>query len=100
MRSEARVVITNPTGLHARPAVKLAQLAAGFDANVEIRAGDDGDWVRARSTARVMKLKVGAQSTIHFRAEGSQADDALSRSRRLRAPRLRRRPCRRSANAR
>ena len=78
MRSEARVVITNPTGLHARPAVKLAQLAAGFDANVEIRAGDDGEWVRARSTARVMKLKAGAHSTIHFRAEGSEADDALS----------------------
>ena len=78
MRSEARVVITNPTGLHARPAVKLAQLAAGFDANIEIRAGEDGEWVRARSTARVMKLKAGAQSTIHFRAEGSQADDALS----------------------
>ena len=78
MRSEVRVVITNPTGLHARPAVKLAQLAAGFDANVEIRAGDDGEWVRARSTARVMKLKAGAHSTIHFRAEGSEADDALS----------------------
>ena len=78
MRSEAQVVITNPTGLHARPAVKLAQLAAGFDANVEVRAGDDGEWVRARSTARVMKLKAGAQSTIHFRAEGSQAADALS----------------------
>ena len=77
MRSEARVVITNPTGLHARPAVKLAQLAAGFDANIEIRAGDDGEWVRARSTARVMKLKAGAQSTIHFRAEGSEAHDAL-----------------------
>ena len=28
MTSEAQVVITNPTGLHARPAVKLAQLAA------------------------------------------------------------------------
>ena len=78
MRSEVRVVITNPTGLHARPAVKLAQLAAGFDANVEIRAGDNGEWVRARSTARVMKLKAGAHSTIHFRAEGSEADDALS----------------------
>ena len=78
MRSEARVVVTNPTGLHARPAVKLAQLAAGFDAHVEIRAGEDGEWVRARSTARVMKLKAGAQSTIHFRAEGKQADDALS----------------------
>ena len=78
MRSEARVVVTNPTGLHARPAVKLAQLAARFDAHVEIRAGEDGEWVRARSTARVMKLKAGAQSTIHFRAEGSEADDALS----------------------
>ena len=78
MRSEARVVITNPTGLHARPAVKLAQLAAGFDATIEVRAGDDGEWVRARSTARVMKLKAGAHSTIHFRAEGSEADDALS----------------------
>ena len=78
MRSEVRVVVTNPTGLHARPAVKLAQLAAGFDAHIEIRAGDDGDWVRARSTARVMKLKAGAQSTIHFRAEGIDADDALS----------------------
>ena len=78
MRSEARVVVTNPTGLHARPAVKLAQLAARFDAHVEVRAGEDGEWVRARSTARVMKLKAGAQSTIHFRAEGSQADDALS----------------------
>ena len=78
MRSEARVVITNPTGLHARPAVKLAQLAAGFNADIEVRAGEDGEWVRARSTARVMKLKAGAQSTIHFRAEGSEADDALS----------------------
>ena len=78
MRSEARVVVTNPTGLHARPAVKLAQLAAGFDANIEVRAGDDGEWVRARSTARVMKLKAGPQSTIHFRAEGSEANDALS----------------------
>ena len=78
MRSEARVVVTNPTGLHARPAVKLAQLAARFDAHVEVRAGEDSEWVRARSTARVMKLKAGAQSTIHFRAEGSEADDALS----------------------
>ena len=78
MRSEAQVIVTNPTGLHARPAVKLAQLAAGFDAHIEIRAGSDGEWVRARSTARVMKLKAGAHTTIHLRAEGNEADDALS----------------------
>ena len=72
------MVITNPTGLHARPAVKLARLAAGFDADVEIRADEAGEWVRARSTARVMKLKAGARSVIHLRAEGAQADAALS----------------------
>ena len=72
------MVITNPTGLHARPAVKLAQIAAGFDADVEIRADETGEWVRARSTARVMKLKAGARSVIHLRAEGAQADAALS----------------------
>ena len=78
MRSEARVVITNPTGLHARPAVKLARLAAAFDADIQVRAGESGMWVRARSTAHLMKLKARAQSTIHFRAEGDQAEDALS----------------------
>ncbi len=78
MRSEAEVVITNPTGLHARPAVKLAQLAAGFDADVQIRLGGDGEWVRARSTARVMKLKAGAQSVLQFQAEGAQADAAVT----------------------
>ena len=31
------VRITNPTGLHARPAIKLAQLAAGFKADVRLR---------------------------------------------------------------
>lgn len=75
---EAQVTITNPTGLHARPAVKLAQLAAGFAADVEVRVGESGDWVRARSTARVMKLKATAQSIIRFRAEGEQAADALA----------------------
>lgn len=72
------MVVTNPTGLHARPAVRLARLAAGFDADVEIRADEAGEWVRARSTARVMKLKAGARSVIHLRAEGAQADAALS----------------------
>lgn len=78
MSFEARIQITNPTGLHARPAVKLAQLAAGYDADVHVRVGDSGDWVRARSTAKVMKLKAGVNATLHFRAEGAQASDALT----------------------
>ena len=77
MTVEASVRITNPTGLHARPAVKLAQLAASFDAEVRVRVGSEGQWVRARSTARVMKLKAGAEATLQFQAEGTEASSAL-----------------------
>jgi len=73
----ASVLITNPTGLHARPAVRLAQLAARFDADVELRIGDSGDWVRARSAAKIMKLKAGSNTMLHLRARGTEAADAL-----------------------
>ena len=75
---ERNVCITNPTGLHARPAIKLAQLAAGFKADVRLRVKDDGSWVRARSTAQVMKLKARANSTLQFRAEGDDASQAIA----------------------
>jgi phosphoenolpyruvate-protein phosphotransferase (PTS system enzyme I) len=73
---EQSVRITNPAGLHARPAVKLAQLAAGFDANVQLRL-DEGQWIKAKSVAKVMKLKAGVGTTLHLRAEGGDADVAL-----------------------
>jgi phosphotransferase system enzyme I (PtsI) len=73
---ETSVIITNPTGLHARPAVKLAQLASGFNANVQLRL-DDGDWIKAKSVAKVMKLKATENTMLHLRAEGDDADKAL-----------------------
>ena len=78
MTTEARVVITNPTGLHARPAVKFSQLAAGFDADVQVRLDGSDQWVPARSTARVMKLKATPESVIFVRADGEQADEAVA----------------------
>lgn len=77
MSVEASIRITNPTGLHARPAVKLAQLAAGFKADVRVRVDEEGDWVKARSTSRVMKLKARCDATIYFRADGEEASEAL-----------------------
>ena len=75
---EAQLRITNPTGLHARPAVKLAQLAARFKAEVWLRVGEQGSWVRAKSTAKVMKLKARADSLLCVRADGEQAEAALA----------------------
>ncbi|MFO1350589.1 MAG: HPr family phosphocarrier protein [Gammaproteobacteria bacterium] len=77
MSVEARARITNPTGLHARPAVKLAQLAARFKADVRLRI-DDGDWVPAKSTAKILKLKARVNAILQFRAEGEDAPQALS----------------------
>jgi phosphotransferase system enzyme I (PtsI) len=71
-------VITNPTGLHARPAVKLTKLAKGFEAQLRLRVGEEGKWIDAKSVARVLALKAPAGQTLFFEAEGPDAPEALS----------------------
>jgi phosphotransferase system enzyme I (PtsI) len=71
------VVITNPTGLHARPAVKLTKLAKSFAAAVRLRVGPQGKWTDAKSVARVLSLKAPMGQTLFFEAEGLDASEAL-----------------------
>jgi phosphotransferase system enzyme I (PtsI) len=71
------VVITNPTGLHARPAVKLTKLAKSFAAAVRLRVGPEGKWTDAKSVARVLALKAPMGQTLFFEAEGRDAREAL-----------------------
>lgn len=70
-------VIRDPTGLHARPAVKLTRLAKTFDAAIEIRADGGEDWTNAKSPNAVMKLKAGAGLPLHIRAAGDDARAAV-----------------------
>ena len=42
-QASATVLIAHPTGLHARPAVKLTKLAKSFDAAIKLRAAGPGD---------------------------------------------------------
>ena len=70
-------VIQDPTGLHARPAVKLTKLAKRFAASVEVSAGGENAWVNAKSPNAVMKLKVRHGETLHFRADGADAAEAV-----------------------
>lgn len=71
-------VIQDPTGLHARPAVKLTKLAKGFLSTIEVRSGEDGAWVNAKSPSAVMKLKARHGERLHLRADGEDAADAVS----------------------
>lgn len=71
-------VLTNAVGLHARPSVKLTQLAKSFYATVEIALQSDGPWVDAKSPVKVMRVKAPKGATLHVRATGADAEGAAS----------------------
>lgn len=73
-----RVIITNPIGLHARPAVKLTKLAKRFEAAISISKNTEAIWVDAKSIVRVMGLKVKAGEALLIRAHGPDAKKAVN----------------------
>lgn len=70
-------VIQDPTGLHARPAVKLTKLAKTFGSTIEIRADRAESWTNAKSPNAVMKLKAAHGEPLHIRAVGDDARTAV-----------------------
>ena len=69
------VQIVNQNGLHARPAAEIVKLAAKFQSEITI-VKDDLD-VNGKSIMGVMMLAAEHGSSITFRAEGPDADQAL-----------------------
>jgi len=76
--ASATVTIRHPTGLHARPAVKLTKLAKTYDAKVSLRGLPDGQWVDAKSIVKVMALKLKTGTALELTAEGADADAAIA----------------------
>ena len=73
--SEA-ILIPNPTGLHARPAAVLANLAKKFKAEIRLQKGDDQ--ANAKSVVAIMGLEVGCSDKVVLIAKGEDADAAIS----------------------
>jgi phosphocarrier protein HPr len=71
-------LLTNAVGLHARPSVKLTQLAKTFRSTVEFAVTPEGPWTDAKSPVRVMRVKAPKGTTLYFRAEGEDAPAALA----------------------
>src|SRR6266705_3249517 len=67
----ASALLTNDVGLHARPSVKLTQLAKRFGASIEFALATTGPWVDAKSPVKVMRFRAAKGETLHFRAMGS-----------------------------
>ncbi|WP_328793879.1 HPr family phosphocarrier protein [Heliomicrobium gestii] len=74
--TEIQLVLTNPTGLHARPAAQFVQTAARFKSKVRIIAG--GKTADAKSILNVMTLglKHGAAFTVS--ADGEDEAECLA----------------------
>ncbi|CAA0118767.1 Phosphoenolpyruvate-protein phosphotransferase [Mycolicibacterium vanbaalenii] len=71
-------VVTNPHGLHARPAARLVQEARKRDARVSIRnRSTDSEWVAAGSLSKIATLGVRSGHEVEVRVSGSQAAEAL-----------------------
>jgi multiphosphoryl transfer protein len=81
---ELRLTVTNPLGLHARPAAKFVQTAGRFDAtvsaeNLTVPAGP----ASARSLNGVATLGVRQGHEVLVRAAGPQAAEAIAALREL-----------------
>ena len=72
---ERTVQIVNKNGLHARPAAEIVKLAAKYESNIVV-IKDDLD-VNGKSIMGVMMLAAECGSSITFRAEGPDAEQAL-----------------------
>ena len=82
-RSCSRAVLAHAGGLHARPAIRLTQVAKRFESAVWIALAEHGPWVDAKSIARVMATRTPYMATLYFVAEGNDADRATSALARL-----------------
>ena len=74
----ASAALTNAVGLHARPSVKLTQLAKSFACHLEVALAPDGPWVDAKSPVKIMRVKASKGTVLHFRARGSDAVAAVA----------------------
>lgn len=72
---QARVLIRNRKGLHARASAKFVKCAETFDA--EITVTRDGNSVGGTSIMGLMMLAAGPGTEIHMIATGPQALQAL-----------------------
>lgn len=75
--TERELTIRNKVGLHARPAALFVQTAARFkDTTIEVVKG--GTVRNAKSILNVLALGVSQGTTITLRADGPEAEAALT----------------------
>lgn len=70
-------VITNPLGIHARPAALVVQAASRFRSDIFLSKGDTEN-VNGKSIMSVMMLAAERGAEVTVVAEGEDADEAVA----------------------
>jgi phosphocarrier protein HPr len=71
-------LLTNAVGLHARPSVKLTQLAKTFSSVISVATDAAGPWIDAKSPVKIMRVKAPKGTTLYFEASGNDAALAIA----------------------
>ncbi|WP_408007125.1 phosphocarrier protein HPr [Pseudalkalibacillus sp. A8] len=74
--AEKTFTVTSESGIHARPATTLVNKAGQFSSDIELE--HKGKTVNLKSIMGVMSLGIQQGSEITIKANGNDADDALS----------------------
>ena len=74
---ELKVKITDPIGLHARPASQLVTTASKFESDITIKT-EAGKEANLKSIMSVMALGVKTGETVIITADGKDANEAIS----------------------
>jgi len=74
-QAEARVVLANKMGLHARPSTQIATTAGRFASEIQI--AKDGMVVDAKSVLELLMLAAESGSELLITAAGEDADGAV-----------------------
>lgn len=69
--------ITDPLGIHARPAGLLAKTAKGFG-DTTVTVTKDGNTVKASQLMKLMGLGVKQGNTVTVAAEGPAEEEAIA----------------------
>lgn len=73
---EKEIVITNPTGLHTRPAKQVVDAAKTFKSEISLIKNDRKE--SAKSLIKIMKLGITSGNKIIVRCEGEDEEKALT----------------------
>ena len=78
--ASGKVTISNKLGMHARPAMIFVETASKFESQIKVcRSDQQSDCVDGQSIMQMMMLAATQGTQIEITAQGSDAQDAVSK---------------------